>query len=64
MDVKTTTTTLTLGLEVLGARTRASLSRLSHNLAALWQDDRSPRSPLTPEAEVDRWQNEGGAPTC
>lgn len=57
--------TLTVGLTELGSQTQATLSRWSRNVAQLLSrnwftvDNRSTRI----EAEVDRWQNEGGGNT-
>ncbi|MGV3621834.1 MAG: hypothetical protein ACO1OB_13505 [Archangium sp.] len=59
--------TLTVGLTELGTQTQALLSRVSRRVVQFWSrnwfqvDNRSTRV----EAEVDRWQNEGGntAPT-
>lgn len=59
--------TLTVGLAELGSQTQTMLSRVSRSvvqfMARNWfaVDNRSTRI----EAEVDRWQNEGGntAPT-
>lgn len=57
--------TLTVGLTELGTQTQAMLSRWSRSVVQLWSrnwfkvDNRSTRL----EAEVDRWQNEGGGNT-
>ena len=54
--------TLTVGLTELGSQTQAMLSRWSRSVVQLMSrnwfnvDNRSTRI----EAEVDRWQNEGG----
>lgn len=55
--------TLTVGLTELGTQTQAVLSRWSRRMVQLWwrnwfsADNQNTRI----EAEVDRWQNEGGS---